>query len=84
MEPAWALARALWGALHLGSGGQRWTVRPPREPRFLKNQLDKKARPRLPTAASKAEFGLNVVIAILGTILGGVGGSLSLKKAGII
>ena len=29
MEPAWALARALWGSLHLGSGGQWRTVRPP-------------------------------------------------------
>jgi len=48
---------------------------------FLKNALDKKAPP---TLASKAEFALNVVITLLGTALGCVGGTLSLKKAGII
>lgn len=48
---------------------------------FLKNQRDRKAPP---TAASKAEFALNVVITLLGTALAGVGGTLSLKKAGVI
>ena len=48
---------------------------------FLKNQMDKKAPP---TLVSKAEFAFNIVITLLGTALGCVGGTLSLKKAGII
>ena len=48
---------------------------------FLKHKRDAK---ETPTLASRAETGLNVGVALSGVMLAAVGGTMTLKKAGII